>query len=188
MNITLDGFMAGQRSELDWHLDNWGPDMGDSLTRELGKADTILLGRRTYQALAAYWQQQEIDMLFPRDDLAYAIMINACQKVVYSSTLKKAAWNNSLQIRGNIPEAIRELKQPCHGQSKDIIVYGSGKLVKALMEYGLVDEYHLWVHPVILGKGIPLFPDHYEKIPLRFMTSQTFRSGVVLIHYEVENR
>jgi dihydrofolate reductase len=106
-----------------------------------------------------------------------------CHKVVYSKTLKKAKWNNSRLINGNIEDEINRLKQPRQGQDKDIIIYGSGKLVSALMQLGLVDEYLLWVHPVILGKGKPLFSKLKDKCSLKLLQSKTFDSGVILLHY-----
>ncbi|MBC9934083.1 dihydrofolate reductase family protein [Chitinophaga qingshengii] len=185
MNISLDGFMSGSRQELDWHFASWGSDMAEKLTRDLAQADTLLLGRNTYEAMASYWREVEIDTFFPRDDIAHAVMLNTCQKLVYSRTLTELSWNNSRQVKGDLRRVVATLKQPRPGQEKNILVYGSGQLVAALTALNLVDEYHLWVHPVVLGQGVPLFREGMEKVALDLFKMQTFRSGVVWFRYIV---
>ena len=183
MNVTLDGYISGPNCELDWHFNRWAPDMGKRLGEELSKTDTILLGRITYEAMARYWPLKEMDMSFPRDDIAFAFMMNKHHKVVYSKTLQKAKWNNSTLIRGNIKDEINKLKQFRSEQDKNIIIYGSTKLVSALMQLSLVDEYQLWVHPIILGKGKPLFRKLKNTSELKLLNSKIFKSGVILLHY-----
>jgi len=183
MNVTLDGYISGPNCELDWHFNRWAPDMGKRLGEELSKTDTILLGRITYEAMAGYWPLKEMDMSFPRDDIAFAFMMNKHHKVVYSKTLQKAKWNNSTLIRGNIKDEINKLKQFRSEQDKSIIIYGSTKLVSALMQLSLVDEYQLWVHPIILGKGKPLFRKLKNTSELKLLNSKIFKSGVILLHY-----
>ncbi|HVI43481.1 MAG TPA: dihydrofolate reductase family protein [Chitinophaga sp.] len=183
MNVTLDGFISGPDNELDWHFESWTPDMGERLTKELSMTDTILLGRNTYEAMAQYWPGRATDLLCPRDDVAYAVMMNRHYKAVYSKTLKIARWNNSRLIKGNLNDEIKQLKQFRHEQEKDIIVYGSGRLVATLIELNLIDEYQLWIHPVLLGKGKPLFRELKERREMRLIQSKSFKSGVVLLHY-----
>jgi dihydrofolate reductase len=185
MNVTLDGYMSGPNCELDWHFRSWGADMGARLARELGKADTILLGRVTYQAMARYWPAKVLDLLASRADMEFALMMNNHHKVVYSNTLAEAAgWDNSKLIHGRIEHAITRLKRSTQ-RGRDIIIYGSGKLVAALMKLGYVDEYHLWVHPVVLGKGKPLFRGLEEEVKLELLETKSFDSGVVLLRYSV---
>lgn len=185
MNISLDGFMSGRQRELDWHLASWGSDMSERLTSDLTGADTLLLGRHTYEAMAAYWQRVEIDSFFPREDIAYAVMLNTTQKVVYSRTLSVLPWSNSRQAKGDLRRVVAALKEPRPGPEKNILVYGSGQLVGSLTDLGLVDEYHLWVHPVVLGQGIPMFSSGPDQVPMTLEQLQTFRSGVVWFRYIV---
>ena len=154
MNVTLDGFMAGPNCELDWHFNYWDEEMARHAGEQLSKADTILLGRVTYNAMAKYWPSKMMDLLCPREDVAFAYMINGCQKVVFSKTLQHTTWNNSRLAKENIRKEIIKLKQQ---PGKDMIVYGSGSIVSALTRFGLIDEYILWLHPVVLGKGKMLF-------------------------------
>ena len=180
MNVTLDGFMSGPNCELDWHFQSWTKDMADSLYEQLSKADTILLGRVTYTAMAKYWPVKAKDLSFPREDIAFAEMMNSYTKLVFSKTLVSAVWNNSTLLKGKIEDEIIKLKrQP----GKDMMVFGSGKVVASLMNLGLVDEYRLWVHPVLIGKGKPLFKNLHEKLPMKLFETKTFSNGVIILYY-----
>lgn len=183
MNVTLDGRMAGPDGELDWHSRCWSPDMADALGEQLGRADTILLGRVTYLAMAGFWPAKAADLSFPREDLHFADMMNTHRKAVFSNTLSRAAWNNSVVVRGEIRTAIGNLKNK---QGKDIIVYGSGQLVSALMQLALVDELRLWLHPVILGQGKLFFRPGGDTGVQRLLHTSRFSSGVVLLSYAME--
>mgnify|MGYP002399260541 CR=1 FL=1 len=180
MNITLDGYLSGLHHDLEWHFRHWSPDMGQRLAVELGRADTILLGRNTYEAMAQYWPMKSIDLLCARDELVMADMMNSYRKLVYSRTLVAAHWNNSSIINGPISKTVHQIKQ---APGKDIMVYGSGSLVSALIQQGLVDEYQLWIHPVILGRGISLFSRLKYTSSLQLTGATSFDSGVVLVHY-----
>ena len=89
MNVTLDGFMSGPNCELDWHFRSWTSEMAESLCAELNEADTILLGRTTYLAMAQYWQSKALDLSFPREDLVFVDMMNSYTKIVISKTLSR---------------------------------------------------------------------------------------------------
>jgi len=180
MNVTLDGFMAGRNYELDWHFSYWNEEMAEHACERLSKIDTILLGRVTYQAMAGYWPYQAFNTSFPREQLAFAEMMNNYRKVVFSRTLQNTAWNNSRLVKANLRREIARLKQQ---PGKDMIIYGSRSIVTALMRSGLVDEYELWVHPVLLGKGKPLFPGQPHMRQLRLMRTRSFASGVIILYY-----
>lgn len=173
--------MSGPDCELDWHFKCWTPEMGEALCEQLSRADNILLGRVTYQAMAKYWPSKIADLSLRGEDFAFADMMNRYAKIVFTNTLLKPEWNNSKVISGNVENEITALKkQP----GRNMIVYGSGKLVSALMNGGLVDDYQLWVHPVILGKGKRLFNNMQERHDMKFFGTKTFRSGVILMHYQ----
>jgi dihydrofolate reductase len=180
MNVTLDGFFVGPNHDLEWHFQHWSQDMGQRLAIELSKADTILLGRHTYQAMAQYWPMKGIDIGCARAELDMVDMMNKFHKVVYSKTLTATGWNNSSVISGSIRSEIKKLKQV---QGRNIMVYGSGQLVSALIQLHLVDEYQLWVHPVLLGTGSHLFSNIKYSTGLRLAGTSTFDSGVVLMNY-----
>jgi len=181
MNVTLDGFMSGSNCELDWHFSSWTKEMADLLYEQLSKADTILLGRITYNAMAAYWPAKALDLSFPREDLAFADLMNNYTKLVFSKTHAISQWSNSKLLTGDPADEILKLKQR---EGKDIIIYGSGKIVNCLAKSHVIDEYRLWVHPVLLGKGKLLFKDLEKEYRLKLFKTKTFSSGVVLLYYK----
>jgi dihydrofolate reductase len=183
INVTLDSYMSGPNCELDWHFERWGPDLAQSFCEQLSNADTILLGRITYCAMAMYWPKKSQDLSFPREDIAFADMMNNYTKVVFTNTLKNSVWDNSKLLKGNLKKEMLNLKkQP----GKDIIIYGSGKLISCLNELGLIDQYTLWVHPVILGRGKPLFRYLSENLDMKLVKTNTFHSGVVMLDYQLQ--
>jgi dihydrofolate reductase len=181
MNVTLDGFMAGPGCELDWHFNYWNEEMSEYATEQLSYADTILLGRVTYNAMANYWPFVATNLSYPGKNIAFADMMNNHKKVVFSGTLEKAAWNNTRLAKENTSRKILKLKQQ---PGKNIIIYGSGSIVSALMRWDLIDEYVLWVHPVVLGRGKPLFKGLPDGFKLKLAGTKIFNSGVVLIYYK----
>jgi len=184
LNITLDGFVAAEDEGLDWHYKYWTDDIAETTTELLSHADTILLGKNTYQAMATYWPFQAKCMNFPRTDIAYADMMNNYQKVVVSSTMSGVWWNNSLLLNGNLKRAVENLKNQ-HG--RDILTYGSISVVNKLAAVNLVDEYQFWVHPVILGNGRPLFIRKKNTILLKLVSQKVFSSGVMLMIYRAHH-
>lgn len=183
INVSLDGYMSGPHCELDWHFEKWGADLAESFSRELSRADTILLGRVTYCAMARYWPQKARDLSYPREDIAFADMMNNYTKVVFSRTLNRLPWINSKLVRGNLKKEILALKEE---PGKDILIYGSGKLIGSLVASALIDEYLLYVHPIVLGAGKPLFNHLPHTLNLKLVKAQTFRSGVILLCYRPE--
>lgn len=141
---------------------------------ELAASDALLLGRKTYDVFAAYWPKA-------KDVVGFADKMNNMAKHVVPTTLKKVDWNNSKLIKTNVAEEVRKLKQQ---PGKDILVYGSAKLVNTLLQHDLVDELRLMVHPVVLGSGRRLFDDHADTMKvLKLAESKTFPSGIVLLSY-----
>lgn len=180
MNVTLDGFMAGPNCELDWHFRYWNDDMANYAGEELSKADTILLGRVTYSAMARYWPGKARDFWCPRQDIAFADMMNNYRKIVFSRTLAATEWGNSVIVSEDLADAIERLKQQ---PGKDIMIYGSGKMVRSLLPLSVIDEFQLWIHPVAIGAGKPLFRDENDISKLLLQRTKTFDSGVVVLHY-----
>lgn len=181
MNVTLDDFMSGSNGELDWHFPLWNEEMAAYAFEELNATDTILLGRITYQAMASYWPTAANRPGTTRHDIAFANLMNDRNKIVFSTTLKKASWKNTKLVRGNIASEIAALKQTRGG---DMIVYGSGSIVTTLIHAGLIDEYQVWIHPVVLGNGVPFFKDIRSRLDLKLLRTKRFASGVIILYYE----
>lgn len=175
MNVTLDGFTAAPNGGLDWHFESWTTEMGDAMCSQLLQCDTVILGRATYDAMAGYWPLKSAEADCHENDFALASMLNNYTKVVYSKTLTSAHWNNTTLVKGNIGQQVKKLKQQ---PGKNIIIYGSGKLAASLSH--LVDEYQLWLHPAVTGKGKKLFK---SPLTLKLVGVQRFSSGVLLLCY-----
>lgn len=178
MNVTLDGFMAGADGELDWHFPLWTEEMSLYICDQLGKMDTILLGRRSYEKMAGYWPVRS----FTGVEGEYADMMNNHTKIVFSHTLQTISWQNTRLVRTNISEEVLKMKQ---SPGKDMIIYGSSSIVQSFIRQGLIDEFHIWVHPVFIQQGVPMFRNMEENVHLQFVRTRTFRSGVVLLYYKV---
>jgi dihydrofolate reductase len=168
--VSLDGVMESPEG---WAFAYSNDEMEETNASGMAASDALLLGRVTYEHLAAYWPHQPGGE--PTVDY-----INSVPKYVVSTTLEEAGWNNSTIIKENISEGISQLKrQP----GKDIAVLGSGALVRSLLRDRLLDELRLMVHPVILGSGKRLFEDGDDREPLELIGSRTFGTGVVYLTY-----
>jgi dihydrofolate reductase len=179
--VTLDGFIAGPNGEMDWVGQFYDDAMGAYESDLVNAADTLLLGRVTYESFAVSWPHVPDNPDAPEGEKVYARRLNAMRKVVVSRTLDRAEWNNSTLLRAVTPEAIEQLKRESGG---DIVIYGSASLVHTLTNLGAIDEYQVLVHPVILGGGKPLFGDVNGQVTLKLVNSKTHPSGVVLLTYQ----
>jgi dihydrofolate reductase len=181
VNVTLDGYMAGENGELDWHFPLWNEEMSEYAYEQLCMADTVLLGRQTYEAMAAYYPYLEKSLVAIRSDIAFARHMNDYQKIIFSRTLKTVEWKNARLAQKSLAEEIRQLKsQP----GLDIIIYGSASIVAKLIQLDLIDEYVLWVHPVLLGNGKSLFKNINQQHSLNLLHTRVFDSGVIILYYQ----
>lgn len=175
--------MAGPHGELDWHYAHWNDEMAVASGAVLNNAGAIIVGRVTYIALVKYWSQVAVSPLSTEADRKYARLICGIPKIVFSNTLKEVNRHSSSLAKGRLEDELPRLKQQ---PGKDILSWGGVNMAHALIKAGLVDVYLLWVAPVILHAGIPLFRDAGERDKLKFIATQPFSNGVVLYHYETE--
>lgn len=173
--VSVDGFFAGPNGEIDWHTVD--EEFNDYAIELINSIDTMLFGRVTYEGMASYWPTPEVIA----DDPIVANRMNTTTKVVFSKTLDKAGWENTTLVKGDAGEEVARLK---HLPGKEMVIYGSGRLVSSLTQAGLVDEFQLIVSPIVLGSGVSLFKDLNEQVGLRLTGCKTFRSGNVLLRYE----
>ncbi|ELK47701.1 dihydrofolate reductase family protein [Halobacillus sp. BAB-2008] len=171
--VTLDGFVEGENGEVDWCI--MDPEMG--FTNFLNSIDTILYGRKSYDLWGEYHAGEDSD-----EEKEMWELIHSKEKYVFSKT-QKAPYNNATYINDNILEEVNKLKNM---PGKDIWLYGGASLIKSFVKLGLVDEFRLSVHPVVLGKGRPLFDDLKERVNLKLVNSRTFSSGVVQLIYAID--
>ena len=171
--VTLDGVMEAPEK---WQFPFLNDEVAEVIQSQIMDADAILLGRVTYDIFAASWPTRT------NNEFGVADKLNSMPKFVVSSTLDRADWNHSTLIRGNVVEEINKLKQQPEGT---IAIIGSARLIQSLVEYDLVDEYQLMVHPVVLGSGKRLFPEGIN-LDLRLANANAFSSGVVLLRYQAD--
>ena len=181
MIVSLDGYIEGPERELDWFEDG-DPQFEQYCDEMIDSVDLALYGRRSYELMLGYWPNAEVNPRSP-SDLAFARKMNALPKLVLSRTLEHAAWRNTRIVRDRVAETLTELKrQP----GKPIVAWAGAGLVSTLARLGLVDEYRLIVHPVLLGKGTPMFQGLEGRRRLRLTrTTQLGRSLVVLCYEPV---
>jgi dihydrofolate reductase len=173
MFISLDGVVEAPDQ---WHFPYFNDEMGVAVDAMLGGADTVLFGRVTYDSFAAAWPEREAA---GEEDAPFAEKLGDMRKVVASRQPLEFTWRNSEQLEGDLVEAVAALKQEPGG---DIGMSGSVSVVRQLLAAGLLDELHLLVHPIAVRKGMRLF-DEGEPIPLRLVSSETFRTGVLNLVY-----
>jgi dihydrofolate reductase len=177
--VSLDGVMEAPGGEQhpdgknEWAMPYFSPDMGTEALALLKQADALLLGRRSYEHFAAAWPSMT-------DEEGFADRMNSLPKFVVTSTLDRLEWN-AKPLAGDPVEEVIRLKQSIPG---DLLIMGSGQLVHALTDAGLIDEYHVLVHPVVVGSGKRLFRDAGPLVGLRLTDTKTFSGGVVALTYE----
>jgi dihydrofolate reductase len=180
LHITLDGFIGGPHGEMDWiELDDELFGLVGELTKE---ADTALYGRVTYDMMKAYWPTAADQPNATAHDIEHSEWYNNVQKIVLSRTLDGLETDHTRFIGSNVPVAIEKLKQE---PGKNIIVFGSPSALHTLMEHQLVDEYWLFLNPVLLGSGIPLFANILHKVNLQLLRNEVFPCGVAALNYAV---
>lgn len=177
MSVSLDGFIETGDGDLDWGM----PD--EELHRHFNEqdrmSDVALYGRRLYETMAVFWPNMNDDSDYPDYILEYARIWKNLPKVVFSSTLKEVSWNSRL-AKGDLATEVKQLKE----QPGERISVGGATLAASLTKLGLIDEYWLYVSPVVLGSGKPFFGAQSGRMDLRFLESHTFGCGVVQLKYE----
>jgi dihydrofolate reductase len=185
-HVTLDGVMQSpsgpdEDSRNGFARGGWAaPNVDDVLIGKMGEgmgtSDTLLFGRRTYEQFAGFWPHQT-------DGNLYTEALNRRTKYVASSTLSEPLpWENSKLLSGDVPAAVAALKQQ---QGKDVVILGSGKLIRSLMAHDLIDEFLLMIHPVVLGSGQRLFADGGPMAAFELVDSTPTTTGVVLATYRL---
>lgn len=179
MHVSLDGFAADPNHGLDFlTYDEELQQYADELVKTVGSP---VYGRTTYQLMESYWPTVLKKPDAPKQALQHAQWVENIPKIVFSTTLNEVTWNNTRLIKGNVTEELKKLKQQ---PGKDLVIFGSPGLSATLMNLGLIDEYKLTIHPIILGDGLSVFKNNKVKSRLKLLDAKTLRSGVMTVHYE----
>jgi dihydrofolate reductase len=176
LSVSLDGFIEAPGGDLSWS--NPDEELHQHFNDLERAIDLHLYGRRLYETMAAFWPTADEHPEASPQEIEFARIWKREPKIVFSRTLDHVEWNSRL-VRDDIAAEVKRLKAQPGG---DMSVGGAG-LAASFMQLGLIDEYRLYVHPVILGSGKPMFPPLRDKIGLQLVETRTFGSGVVLLSY-----
>ncbi|MBS0029958.1 dihydrofolate reductase family protein [Chitinophaga sp. 22321] len=179
MHVSLDGFVAGLNGEMDWiHVDD---EIFDFAGDRTNNADTAIYGRVTFDMMDAYWPTAADQPNAGKHEIEHGAWYNNVDKLVISKTMNGQQRDKTTVISHDIDKQIGDLKKK---EGKEIIMFGSPGATQTLMQFNLVDEFWLFVNPVLLGEGIPLFKGIKDKVGLKLLNSHAFTSGVMMLHYE----
>lgn len=177
MSVSLDGFVEGPDRQIDWHrVDD---ELHSHFNEQLTAMGAFLDGRVTYELMAGFWPTADTDPASTGPMVEFARIWRDMPKIVYSRTLERADWNTTV-VRDVVVEEVLELKAQPGGD----LALGGADLAAAFMRHDLIDEYRLYVHPVIIGRGKPLFRAPDVTIDLWLAETRTFGNGVVLLRYQ----
>jgi dihydrofolate reductase len=180
MHVSLDGYASDVNGGLDWIPYNEEFEKyAEEVVAEVGSP---VYGRSTYRLMEGYWPAVLDNPEASKHDIEHASWLQDVKKIVISSTMDKAEWNNTMLIKDHIAEEIKALKEQ---PGKNLVIFGSPGAAKTLLELGLIDEFLLTICPVVLGGGKTIFGDS-GKIRLKLLASRTFKSGVIAARYELE--
>jgi dihydrofolate reductase len=176
-SLSTDGFFEGPGGNLDWHLVD--DEVHAEFNEVLGAMSAFLDGRVTYELMAGFWPTADSDPESSPPMVEFARIWRDMPKVVFSRTLERADWNATV-VRDVVPDEIRRLKEQPGGD----MAVGGADLADTFRRHDLIDEYRLYVHPVLLGRGTPLFRPADAPAALSLLETRTFGNGVVLLRYE----
>lgn len=184
MHISLDGFVARPKGEMDWIKHD--EELFDYVGKRISKGNTSLYGRVTYQMMESYWPKAGEQPNATKHAIEHSRWYNNVHKVVLSKTIKETGLPNTTVISDNLADRINKIKNQ---SGEEILLFGSPTATHSLIQQNLIDGYWLFVNPIILGQGIPLFTDIKDKINLKLLpTTRQFICGVTELNYLVDKQ
>jgi dihydrofolate reductase len=179
VQITVDGYIAGPNGEMDWMTFNWDDGLKKYVTQLTVPVDCLVLGRKLAEGFIPYWASVAANP----EALEHTAgkKFTDTPKVVFTKTMEKSEWDNTVLAKGDLIDEIIDLK---NRQGDDIIAYGGATFVSSLIRHGLIDEYHLFINPVAIGTGMAIFNQPEGRQSLNLVKSTSFDCGIVVLHYE----
>ena len=179
VQMAVDGYIAGTNGEMDWTVSDWDDELKKYVTEITEPIDCIVLGRKLAQGFIPHWATVAAN---PNDpEFTGGKKFTDTHKVVFTKTLAKSEWNNTVLAKGDLIDEITKLKKQ---DGKDIITYGGANFVSALIKEGLIDEFHLFINPTAIGNGMSIFKELDSKQNLTLVKSTSFDCGIVVLNYE----
>jgi dihydrofolate reductase len=177
ISVSLDGFIEGPHREIDWHMVD--DELHTHFNGQLRTMGAFLDGRVTYELMAKFWPTADSDPSSTKPMIEFARIWRDMPKIVYSKTLERADWNTTI-VREVVPREIHQLK----AQSGGDLALGGADLAATFLRHDLIDEFRIYVHPIAIGRGKPLFPRSETKLALQLAEARAFGNGVVLLRYQ----
>ena len=178
VQISVDGFIAGPNGEMDWLTWNLDDELKQYITELTASVDTMLLGRKLAEGFIPYWETVKANTEDPQYEFG-KLMIDT-PKFVFSKTLTESAWDNTELVEGDLVEGVNKIKA---GHGKDIIAYGGAGFVSSLVKNNLIDEYHLFVNPAIVGNGMSIYKEVEGQLKLKLVKALSFPCGIAVLVY-----
>ncbi len=179
MQVSLDGYAEGPHGAFDWPMVD--EELNGFFVQELRQAGMFLYGRKVYEMMASFWPTADEQSWATEPQAAYARLWRPMPKIVFSNTLERAEWNARV-VGTDLEQQIAALKEQPGG---DLVLFGGPQIAATFQRLGLIDEYRIFVHPVILGAGTPLIPELPSRTALRLVEVRSFGSPVVHLRYQV---
>jgi dihydrofolate reductase len=181
VQMTVDGYIAGPNGEMDWVTLPWTEDINSYVDEILDTVDTIVLGRKLAEGFIPYWAGVAAN---PNDpEFTSGKQFTDTPKVVFSKTLEKSEWDNTILAKGDLIDEITKLKKQ---DGKDIYACGGATFVSALIKHELIDEFHLFINPTAIGNGMTIFKELDNKQNLTLVKSTSFDCGIVALNYQLK--
>lgn len=175
VQISVDGYIAGTNGEMDWMVWDWDDKLKNYVKQLTEPVDCIVLGRKLAQGFIPHWAAN------PKEE--GADKINSSKKVVFTKTLDKSEWDNTILAKGSLVDEINKMKSQ---DGKDIIGYGGATFVSALIKHGLIDEFYLFINPTAIGNGMTIFQELDSKQNLTLVKSTSFDCGIVVLNCKLK--
>jgi dihydrofolate reductase len=186
MQLSLDAFVSGPQGEMDWLVWDWDEVLKNYVACLTNSADTFLMGRATGEGMAVYWPTVPANPESKEEEKWMAEKLNNSPKIVFSRTATHINWTN-VRVANDIVEEVKELKKE---PGKDIILYGGAEIASSFIRENLIDEYHLFINPVIIGEGKTIFKNVKETMGLKLVNTIQSNTGIVILQFvpEKENQ
>lgn len=180
VQISVDGYVGGPNGEMDWLVRDWDAELIQYVTALTESFDCIVLGRKLAEGFIPHWAGVAADVNHPEH--AAGQKFTQTPKVVFTKSLERSAWNNTVLAKGDLVTEIMALKQQ---PGQDLIAYGGATFVSALIKHGLIDEFHLFVNPTAIGSGLAIFKELNGKQNLNLVKATAFECGIVVLNYSL---
>lgn len=178
-HVSLDGFVGGPNGEMNWI--NVDQEVFDHVSERVQDTDTAMYGRITWEMMEAYWPTAADKPNASKHDIEHAAWYKTAKKIVLSASLKDKQAADTMFIGDEVAARVKALKQQ---PGTDILIFGSPRATHSLLQHQLIDEFWLFINPVLLGQGIPLFKNISGRTPLKLLSSKTLSNGVIAVQYE----